>query len=165
MPFNLLFLHLLMFVRLVLFRGYSYHTCRLVSILFYFTSIYRCANIGPRYHTPSPEITFVPTSDATLINGLGRYSGGPNSTLAVINVSPGKRYRFRLVSISCDPNFVFSIVNHNLVSWSFCYRSMKQKNLPWFLDDNRGRGYLRRTPRCRFHSDIRRSTLLLHIKR
>ena len=75
-----------------------------------------CANIVARYHTPSPEVTFIPTPDSTLINGLGRYSGGPNSTLAVINVMQGKRYRFRLVSISCDPNYVFSIVNHNMVS-------------------------------------------------
>jgi iron transport multicopper oxidase len=31
----------------------------------------------------------------------------------VINVEQGKRYRFRLVSISCDPNFVFSIDGHS----------------------------------------------------
>lgn len=31
-------------------------------------------------------------SDATLINGLGRWSGDPTSELAVINVTPGKRY-------------------------------------------------------------------------
>ncbi|KAJ3884646.1 laccase lcc6 [Lentinula edodes] len=46
------------------------------------------------------------TSDATLINGLA------TAPLAVISVTLGKRYRFRLVSISCEPNFVFSIDGH-----------------------------------------------------
>jgi len=31
-----------------------------------------------------------------------------------VNVQHGKRYRFRLVSISCDPNFIFSIDNHTM---------------------------------------------------
>ncbi|KAL0577425.1 hypothetical protein V5O48_004565 [Marasmius crinis-equi] len=53
-------------------------------------------------------------SNATLINGLGRYQGGPASALAVINVDAGKRYRFRLVSISCQPPFIFSIDGHPL---------------------------------------------------
>ncbi|KAF7329657.1 Laccase I [Mycena kentingensis (nom. inval.)] len=46
--------------------------------------------------------------------GLGRYAGGPLSKLAVITVVPKKRYRFRIVSISCDPNFVFSIDGHSM---------------------------------------------------
>ncbi|KAJ7606635.1 laccase 1 precursor [Roridomyces roridus] len=50
----------------------------------------------------------------TLINGLGRYMGGPASTLAVISVTKGTRYRFRLVAISCDPNWVFSIDGHSM---------------------------------------------------
>ncbi|KAJ7915080.1 laccase 1 [Mycena leptocephala] len=54
----------------------------------------------------------VPISNSTLINGLGRYR--PASPLAVILVKPGLRYRFRLVSISCDPNWIFSIDGHNL---------------------------------------------------
>ncbi len=53
-------------------------------------------------------------ADATLINGKGRYPGGPNVDLAVVSVQKGKRYRLRLVSISCDPNFVVSIDNHDL---------------------------------------------------
>ena len=53
-------------------------------------------------------------ADAVLINGLGRYAGGDAVDLAVISVTQGKRYRFRLVSISCDPNFTFSIDNHNM---------------------------------------------------
>lgn len=66
------------------------------------------------YHEFAPSAGLVPTSDATLINGLGRYVDGPSSPLAVVNVTSGKRYRFRLISISCDPNFVFSIDGHNL---------------------------------------------------
>ncbi|KAG1841208.1 laccase [Suillus subluteus] len=53
-------------------------------------------------------------ADSTLINGLGRYAGGPMSYLAVINVEQGKRYYMRLVSMSCDPNFLFSIDGHNM---------------------------------------------------
>ncbi|KAJ7513172.1 laccase [Mycena galericulata] len=52
--------------------------------------------------------------NSTLINGLGRYEHGPLTDLAVINVAEGKRYRFRLVSISCDPNFIFSIDGHSM---------------------------------------------------
>ncbi|TDL19075.1 laccase [Rickenella mellea] len=66
------------------------------------------------YHTPAKSAGKFPTADSTLINGLGRYSGGPSSDLAVISVTQGKRYRFRLVSTSCDPNFVFSIDNHTM---------------------------------------------------
>ena len=49
-----------------------------------------------------------------LINGLGRAAGGDaDATLAVVNVTQGSRYRFRLVSLSCDPNFTFYIQGHN----------------------------------------------------
>ncbi|KAJ8073018.1 hypothetical protein PM082_019886 [Marasmius tenuissimus] len=63
---------------------------------------------------PSPQYTGRAVLDSTLINGLGRYKGGPASALAVVNVEFGKRYRFRLLSMSCDPNFVFSIDDHPL---------------------------------------------------
>lgn len=53
-------------------------------------------------------------ANSSLVNGLGRYAGGPTSELAVVNVQYGKRYRFRLVAMSCDPNFLFSIDGHNL---------------------------------------------------
>ncbi|KAI0756312.1 laccase [Daedaleopsis nitida] len=53
-------------------------------------------------------------ADATLINGLGRSPSTPNADLAVINVTKGKRYRFRLVSLSCDPNHTFSIDGHTM---------------------------------------------------
>ncbi|KAI0269357.1 laccase [Gloeopeniophorella convolvens] len=55
-----------------------------------------------------------PAFNSTLINGAGRWAGGPSTDLAVVNVEQRKRYRFRLVSISCDPNFTFSIDNHLL---------------------------------------------------
>lgn len=64
------------------------------------------------YHTLARLGAAFPTADATLINGLGRYSDGTSSDLAVITVESGKRYRFRLVNISCDPNYTFSIDNH-----------------------------------------------------
>ncbi|KAG6826651.1 hypothetical protein H0H92_014978 [Tricholoma furcatifolium] len=66
------------------------------------------------YHTPAPDAGLVPTADATLINGQGRYSRGPSTPLAVITVTLGKRYRFRLVSVSCDPNYAFSIDEHTM---------------------------------------------------
>ncbi|KAJ7683768.1 laccase precursor [Mycena rosella] len=49
---------------------------------------------------------------STLINGLGRYAGGPLSKLAVVRVVHGQRYRFRLISMSCDATFEFSIDHH-----------------------------------------------------
>lgn len=52
--------------------------------------------------------------DSVLINGLGRYPGGPEVGLAVVNVEYGKRYRFRLISMACAAAFAFSIDNHGL---------------------------------------------------
>ncbi|KIM73303.1 laccase [Piloderma croceum F 1598] len=66
------------------------------------------------YHIPAPSEIQFPTFDSTLINGAGRYVGGPSTELTSITVKRGKRYRFRLVSISCEPNFTFSIDGHNL---------------------------------------------------
>nr|BAE80732.1 laccase 2 [Flammulina velutipes] len=65
------------------------------------------------YHAFAKTLAF-PTPDSTLINGLGRWAEDPTSDLAVINVEAGVRYRFRLVSMSCDPNFVFAIQGHTL---------------------------------------------------
>ncbi|KAI1790621.1 laccase [Ganoderma leucocontextum] len=67
------------------------------------------------YHTATrvnTKLQFGP--DSVLINGLGRYAGGDSTELAVISVTQGKRYRFRLISMSCDPNFTFSIDGHNM---------------------------------------------------
>ncbi|KAI9068885.1 multicopper oxidase [Trametes sanguinea] len=67
------------------------------------------------YHTAAKLGPAFPLgADSVLINGLGRYTGGNASELAVITVEQGKRYRFRLVSLSCDPNFTFSIDGHNM---------------------------------------------------
>ncbi|KAI0056143.1 laccase [Artomyces pyxidatus] len=66
------------------------------------------------YHYVSLVAPPLPAVNATLINGLGRYAGGPITPLTVVNVQRGKRYRFRLIAISCDPNFTFSIDNHQM---------------------------------------------------
>jgi len=51
---------------------------------------------------------------SSLINGAGRYQGGPMTDLAVVNIEKGKRYRLRLIGLSCHSNFNFSIDYHNL---------------------------------------------------
>ncbi|TEB36895.1 laccase 2 precursor [Coprinellus micaceus] len=66
------------------------------------------------YQIPAPSQGVVPTPDSTLINGKGRFLGGPLSPLAVVMVNQNSRYRFRLVSISCDSSFVFSIDGHTM---------------------------------------------------
>jgi iron transport multicopper oxidase len=43
------------------------------------------------YHTMAMEIGLISYADSTLINGLGRYPGGPSSPLAVVTVTKGKR--------------------------------------------------------------------------
>ncbi|KAI9450887.1 laccase [Lactarius psammicola] len=66
------------------------------------------------YHYVSPQAPSDHVFNSTLINGKGRYLGGPTAPLAVVNVDRGKRYRLRLVSISCEPAFNFSIDGHHL---------------------------------------------------
>ncbi|KAK7687294.1 Laccase [Cerrena zonata] len=66
------------------------------------------------YHVLAQTVTGVAIPDSTLINGLGRSPGNLDANLSVITVERSKRYRFRLVSISCDPNFIFSIDNHTM---------------------------------------------------
>ncbi|KAG1822300.1 laccase [Suillus variegatus] len=67
------------------------------------------------YHVVSPKLLGVPSiADSMLINGLGRFVGGPPSDLAVINVTPGKRYRLRLIQMSCQSDVKFSIDGHSL---------------------------------------------------
>jgi iron transport multicopper oxidase len=77
-----------------------------------------------RYHTPAPSAGPAPSANSTLINGLGRYADGPSSPLAVITVTRGKLYRFRLVSLSCDPDFIFSVDGHTLVRFNYFVRTM-----------------------------------------
>uniref|UniRef100_G0WM60 laccase n=2 Tax=Ganoderma TaxID=5314 RepID=G0WM60_9APHY len=64
------------------------------------------ARLGPRFPAG--------LANSTLINGLGRSPDAPGADLAVVNVTHGKRYRFRLVSLSCDPSYTFSIDGHEL---------------------------------------------------
>jgi FtsP/CotA-like multicopper oxidase with cupredoxin domain len=71
-------------------------------------------SISDWYHELASDVRVIEMSDATLINGIGRYAGGPKIDLAVVNVQPGRRYRFRLISMSCDPDYMFSIDGHNL---------------------------------------------------
>ncbi|KAJ8083663.1 hypothetical protein PM082_009539 [Marasmius tenuissimus] len=69
------------------------------------------------YHNTSTFLIDLPgpkIADSTLINGLGRWSDQPNGQLAVVNVEQGKRYRMRLVSLSCDPFYTFAIEGHNM---------------------------------------------------
>jgi iron transport multicopper oxidase len=67
------------------------------------------------YHKPSPQHITTDSPDSTLINGLGRaWTNTTNTPLSVVSVNEGRRYRLRLVSMSCDPAFVFSIDGHNL---------------------------------------------------
>ncbi|KAG2743690.1 multicopper oxidase [Suillus brevipes Sb2] len=72
--------------------------------------------ISDWYHHLATVLRYVigNIADSSLINGLGRYAGGPMTPLAVIHVEQGKRYRLRLISTACDPNFQFSIDGHNL---------------------------------------------------
>ncbi|KAG7450632.1 laccase [Guyanagaster necrorhizus] len=58
----------------------------------------------------------VPIPDAGLINGVGRFNGGPLVPYSVITVEQGKRYRLRLIQIACRPFFTFSIDNHNITA-------------------------------------------------
>lgn len=65
-----------------------------------------------RYHINSFNVKPTNIPDSLLINGVGRYPGGPATPLAVINVVQGKRYRIRLLNIGCKPDYQFSIDNH-----------------------------------------------------
>jgi iron transport multicopper oxidase len=55
--------------------------------------------------------------DSHLINGRGRWNNAGTidpSPLSVINVVPGQRYRFRIISLACDASYVFSIDGHTM---------------------------------------------------
>ena len=95
-------------------RKYRYHALRLVSIS---CRTERFVLTRFRYHISSITLgqIFTPVvANSTLINGKGRYAGGPLTALSVINVQQGLRYRFRVVSISCDPFFNFTIDGHRM---------------------------------------------------
>ncbi|KAJ7187237.1 Cu-oxidase-domain-containing protein [Mycena filopes] len=48
----------------------------------------------------------IPVSDAGLVNGKGRFNGGPEVEYSAVSVVKGKRYRFRLLNISTRANFI-----------------------------------------------------------
>ncbi|KAF9033807.1 laccase 17 [Panaeolus papilionaceus] len=74
------------------------------------------------YHKKAPaiqaqylaQVTDEPVPDSGLINGVGRYEGGPNVPWPRINVESGKRYRFRIINTSAYAGFEFSIEKHDL---------------------------------------------------
>ncbi|KAF9010407.1 laccase [Hymenopellis radicata] len=75
------------------------------------------------YHLPSVGISekylhekpfHEPIADSGVINGKGRYVGGPTVDWSRINVVAGKRYRFRCINISGYGQFTFSIADHSL---------------------------------------------------
>ncbi|KAI0924510.1 hypothetical protein AcW1_006623 [Taiwanofungus camphoratus] len=66
------------------------------------------------YHAPAATLSPPFTPDSVLINGLGRANDSSNASLAVITVTKGLRYRFRLIQMACDANFVFSIDSHDM---------------------------------------------------
>ncbi|KAF8835818.1 laccase [Paxillus ammoniavirescens] len=53
-------------------------------------------------------------ANSTLINGRGRYAGGPLQPLTVIDVTPGLRYRFRVIGLACAPWFNFTMDGHRM---------------------------------------------------
>ncbi|KAF8550732.1 laccase [Imleria badia] len=65
------------------------------------------------YHVNAYDVAASDNPAGILVNGMGRYPGGPNTTLSVTNVEQGKRYRIRLINMACKPHIYFSIDNHN----------------------------------------------------
>ncbi|KZV72897.1 multicopper oxidase [Peniophora sp. CONT] len=74
--------------------------------------------LGDWYHFNSPQAPIIVFFNSTLINGKGRYIDefGSNfaNELAVVNVKAGTKYRMRVISMSCDPNYTFSIDKHQM---------------------------------------------------
>nr|AIS92516.1 laccase VV-LAC6 [Volvariella volvacea] len=74
------------------------------------------------YHVKSPETGPGATPDSTLINGRGRYLVGSDGQDPIVSTAPlskvivasGYRFRFRLINMACEDNFVFSIDGHNM---------------------------------------------------
>ncbi|KXN92680.1 Laccase-2 [Leucoagaricus sp. SymC.cos] len=56
----------------------------------------------------------VPVSDSGLVNGAGRFNGGPEVPWSVVNVVQGKRYRLRVINASARNVFTVSVDSHNL---------------------------------------------------
>ncbi|KIK91563.1 laccase [Paxillus rubicundulus Ve08.2h10] len=69
------------------------------------------------YHTSSIQLGAIfgnVLANSTLINGRGRYPGGPLQPLTVIDVTPGLRYRFRVLGLACDLAYNFTIDGHRM---------------------------------------------------
>ncbi|KZT00074.1 multicopper oxidase [Laetiporus sulphureus 93-53] len=66
------------------------------------------------YHVPALQVASPSLVDSILINGLGRQANDTTSPLSVITVTQEKRYRFRLISMSCDAYLNFTIDNHTV---------------------------------------------------
>ncbi|KAJ6536429.1 laccase 16 [Mycena vulgaris] len=71
------------------------------------------------YHAPAEALMaqfkvdgHEPVPDSGLINGVGRYVGGPAVPWAVVNVVQGKKYYLRVINISGFAAFTFSIDSH-----------------------------------------------------
>lgn len=64
------------------------------------------------FHMNAYDVTGTTNPDAILINGRGRYEGGPLVPLSVLSVVQGKRYRIRLLNMACKTSFTFSIDSH-----------------------------------------------------
>ncbi|KAJ7147917.1 laccase 17 [Mycena crocata] len=71
------------------------------------------------YHTPAEALMTQfkkdgkePVPDSGLINGVGRYVGGPAVPWAVVNVVRGQRYRLRVINIAGYAAFTFSVDGH-----------------------------------------------------
>ncbi|KAG0012847.1 hypothetical protein BGZ81_001351, partial [Podila clonocystis] len=66
------------------------------------------------YQTISPLGGIPPEPNSTLINGKGRYPGGPSVPLSVINFIRGSRYRLRVLNLGTATAINFSIDGHQL---------------------------------------------------
>ncbi|KAJ7464453.1 Cu-oxidase-domain-containing protein [Mycena latifolia] len=56
----------------------------------------------------------IPVADTPLFNAAGRFNGGPETPYAVVPVTKGTRYRFRLINMSARSVFTVSIDNHTM---------------------------------------------------
>ncbi|KAG8688139.1 hypothetical protein FRC11_005987, partial [Ceratobasidium sp. 423] len=73
------------------------------------------------YHTPAPALgeEYIdsgkePVPDSGLINGRGRYKGGPAAPWSVFTIQKGKRYRFRVLNNGALGYYTFQIDGHPL---------------------------------------------------
>lgn len=64
------------------------------------------------YFSPDNGGGSEPVPDSGLINGAGRFNGGPEVPWAVINVQHGRRYRMRLINSSAFAQYLFGIQDH-----------------------------------------------------